>query len=379
MKIIIATDSFKGCCTSLEAASAFEKGILRASPSAQVIKIPVADGGEGTVDAVVAGTGGKLRSVEVTDPVGNRIMAQYGITKDGTAIMEMAAASGLPLVPKEKKDPNFTTTFGTGEMMKDALDQGCKKIFIGIGGSATNDGGLGMAQALGVSFKDKNGKELGFGAKDIGSLDRIDISRLDNRLSECEIVALCDVTNPLCGNKGATYVYGPQKGVKPEDLPVIDAKLGHYAGVIHDQLGKDIAEIPGAGAAGGLGAGLMAFCNAKLKPGIESILNLVGLEIHLKDAALVITGEGRIDGQSVFGKVPVGVAKLAKKYDLPVIVIAGGIGEGAHAAYDYGIDSILSIVKGPMTLEEAMANFNSLAEDAAERMMRIVNIRFKNQ
>jgi glycerate 2-kinase len=377
MKVVIATDSFKGCCTSMEAASAFEKGILNASPDAQIIKIPVADGGEGTVDAVVSGVGGKLHLVEATDPIGRRVSAQYGIIPNGIAVIEMAAASGLPLVPKEKRDPKYTTTFGTGEMIRDALDQGCRKIFIGIGGSATNDGGIGMAQALGVSFTDKNGKELGFGAGDIGSLAHIDISRLDARLSECEIVALCDVTNPLCGKTGATYIYGPQKGVKPEELSVLDSNLKHYASVILDQLGKDIADIPGAGAAGGLGAGLMTFCNARLKPGIETVLTLVGLETHLEDSDLVITGEGRIDGQSIFGKVPVGVARAAKKYNVPVIAIAGSIGDGAHAVYDYGIDSILSIVRGPISLEDSIANFKFLAEDAAERMMRIINIRIK--
>jgi glycerate 2-kinase len=375
VKIVIATDSYKGCCTSMEAASAFEQGFLKAAPDAGVIKIPVADGGEGTVNAIIAGTGGRLKQVEVTDPIGRRITASYGIIDNTIAIIEMSAASGLPLVPNEKRNPLYTTTYGTGEMIKDALDEGCRKIYIGIGGSATNDGGMGMAQALGISFKDASGKECGFGAQDISKLHTIDVSRLDARLSECEIIALCDVTNPLCGKTGATYVYGPQKGVTSDMLQPIDDALKHFADVILNQLKKDIANIPGTGAAGGLGAGLIAFCNAKLKPGIETVLELVGLERHLHDASLVITGEGRIDGQSAFGKVPVGVAHIAKKYNIPVIAIAGSIGDGSDVLYSMGIDGIVSIARGPVSLEDAIKNFHSLAADAAERLMRIMLIK----
>jgi glycerate 2-kinase len=375
MKVVIASDSFKGCCTSMEAADSFEKGILKVCPNAKIVKIPVADGGEGTVHALVSGLGGRFRQIDVTGPLGEKVSAQYGIIDETIAVMEMSAASGLTLVPSDKRNPLNTTSFGTGEMIRDALRIGCKKIFIGIGGSATNDGGLGMAQALGISFTNKDGKELGFGGIELGELEKIDLTRIDRHLSDCEIITLCDVSNPLCGKTGASYVYGPQKGASDSDVSFLDENLKHFAEVIKKHTDKDVINVPGAGAAGGLGAGLMAFCNAALKPGIETILDFVHLETHLEHADLVITGEGKIDGQSAFGKVPVGVAKMAKKYSVPVVAIVGSIGEGAEAVYANGIHGIVSIVRGPITLEDAIKNFTVLAEDAAERLMRLLHIK----
>lgn len=371
MKIIIASDSFKGCCSSLDIADAAERGIRKVFPRAEIVKFPVADGGEGTVDALVSGLGGEFRTLKITGPLGTEVSARYGILNRTTAVMEMAMASGLTLVPESERNPLITTTYGTGEMIKDALDCGCTKIVIGIGGSATNDGGAGMAQALGVSLTDKNGNELGYGGGNLHALEHIDMSKRDPRLSSCEITALCDVSNPLCGEQGASYIYGPQKGATPQDLPVLDANLRHYAGKIYAQIGVDILNISGAGAAGGLGAGLMAFCDAALKPGIATILKLVGLEDQLKDAQLVVTGEGRIDNQSAFGKVPVGVAAIAKRHNIPVIALVGSIGDGADAVYSRGVDSIMSITPGPVTLDQAIKNYAKYTADAAERMMRI--------
>jgi len=372
MKIIIASNSFKGCCSSLDAAAAFEKGVLRAAPESEIVKIAVADGGEGTVDALIAGLSGDRCSVSVSGPTGDKVNALYGIINSTTAIIEMAAASGLTLIPECKQDPLYTSTYGTGELILDALRHGCRKIVIGIGGSATNDGGMGMAQALGVLFLDKNGSPLGSGAIELGKLDKIDCSMVDKRLCGCEVVALCDVANPLTGPDGASYVYGPQKGAHQSELYLLDANMIHFADVIKKQLGKDVLDIPGGGAAGGLGAGLIAFCNAKLQSGIETILGISGLESHLVNADLVITGEGRIDRQTAFGKVPAGVAGIAKKHGVPVIAIVGSIGDGAQSVYSTGVDSILSIVRSPMTLNDSIRDFPILAADAAERLMRIV-------
>lgn len=379
MKIVVASDSFKGSCTTVEVAEAVERGIKRVHPDAEVVKIPVADGGEGSVDALVLGTGGSFRELEVIGPLGNKVKAKYGLLGDRTAVIEMAAASGLPLVPADKRNPMLTTTFGTGQLVKAALDEGCRKIFIGIGGSATNDAGMGMAQALGVSFKDADGRELGYGGGALGRLARIDCAGLDPRIKAAEIIAACDVSNPLYGEKGASAVYGPQKGATAEMVRTLDSNLRHLAAVVSAQLQQDIVDVPGAGAAGGMGAGLMVFCKAVLRPGIETVLDMVGMERHLHGTDLVITGEGRIDGQSIYGKVPVGVAKRAKKYGIPVLAIVGGIGDGASAVYNCGIDGITSIVSGPMCLEQAMENSVKLIEDTAERVLRLIAIGKKIQ
>jgi glycerate kinase len=372
MKIVIAADSFKGSCSSLQVANLAEKGIKKVFPAAEVVKVPVADGGEGTTEALVTGLKGSFRRITVTGPLGTKVTAEYGILPGKVAVMEMATASGLPLVAEADRNPALTTTYGTGELIKDALDQGCRKLMLGIGGSATNDGGMGMAQALGALFQDTAGQELGFGGGALAKLAKIDLAALDPRLKEMELITLCDVANPLCGSQGASYIYGPQKGAKPEDLPVLDQNLRHFAAQVKLHLGKDIAEIPGAGAAGGLGAGMIAFCDSKLRRGIDTILELVELESKLAGADLVITGEGRIDGQSIFGKVPVGVGLLARKHEIPVIAMVGGIGPGAEAVYEYGIGSIVSIVNRPMPLEESIREAETLIAEAAERLMRII-------
>lgn len=375
MKVVIASDSFKGSCSSLEVAEAIERGIRKIDQDAEIVKIPVADGGEGTVDTLVIGTGGKYEEVEVVGPLGKKIKTKYGILEGNIAVIEMAAASGLPLLKEEERNPMVTTTYGTGEMIKAAMEKGCRKIFIGIGGSATNDGGVGMAQALGVSFKDQEGKEIGYGGENLINIYDIDLSNINSSLGETDIVIMSDVSNPLCGPNGAAHVYGPQKGATPEIVKLLDANLGYYAKVIKEKIGKDILDIPGAGAAGGLGAGLMAFCNASLCSGIEKILDLTNIEGHLADADLVITGEGQIDSQTVYGKVPVGVAKRAVKYDIPVIAIVGSVGEGASDVYAYGVDAIMDIINKPMPLREAVQNAPTLIEDTAENVMRILKLR----
>ena len=372
MQIIIAPDSFKGSMSAVEAANSIERGLRKVFPDAEIIKIPIADGGEGTVEAIVMGSQGTYKEAVVMGPLGEKISAQYGLLPDGSAVIEMAAASGIMLVPREKLNPMEATTYGTGELVKAALDQGATKIVMGIGGSATNDGGMGFAQALGVVFKDKEGKELGLGAKYLKDIETIDISGMDKRLKSTEFIVACDVTNTLCGKAGASAVYGPQKGASPEMVHELDQYLRHYGQKIKDQLGKDILNIPGTGAAGGLGAGLLVFCQSVLKSGIKTVLEAVHIEQYLPTTNLVITGEGKIDGQSVYGKVPMGVAQAAAPYKIPVIVLAGGIVEGASRVYGYGIYSMMSIVNQPMDLKQAMTEGQGLLEDAAERTGRML-------
>ncbi|MDF2614245.1 MAG: glxK [Clostridia bacterium] len=372
MQIIIATDSFKGSMSAIEAANSIEKGIKKVVNNAIIIKIPIADGGEGTVDAIVMGSKGAYRHTTVTGPLGEKIESKYGILPDGSAIIEMAEASGITLVPKEKLNPMETTTYGTGELIKAALDEGAKRIIMGIGGSATNDGGMGFAQALGVVFRDQEGTVLGRGAKYLTDIHTIDVSGIDKRLEETEFIVACDVTNTLCGEKGASAVYGPQKGADEQMVKDLDNALRHYADVIKNQLGKDILDTEGTGAAGGLGAGLLVFCRATLKSGIKTVLEAVHIEQYLEKTDLIITGEGKIDGQSIYGKVPVGIAEAAKPYHIPVIALVGGIGEEAEKVYEYGIDSIMSLVDQPMTLEKAIDNGKELLERSAERMMRMI-------
>ncbi|WP_069998656.1 glycerate kinase [Cellulosilyticum sp. I15G10I2] len=369
MQIIVAPDSFKGSMSAIEAANSIEKGIKKVFKDAAIVKIPIADGGEGTVDAIIMGSNGTYKEINVTGPLGEKLPAKYGILPDGSAVIEMAAASGITLVPREKLNPMETTTYGTGELVKAALDAGARKIVMGIGGSATNDGGMGLAQALGVVFKDQAGNVLGLGAKYLKSIHTIDASALDKRLQEVEFIVACDVTNTLCGDQGASAVFGPQKGATPEMVQELDTALKHYAGVIKEQLKKDILEVPGTGAAGGLGVPLLVFCKATLKSGIKTVLEAVNIDEYLKDTNLIITGEGKIDGQSVYGKVPVGVAEAAKPYNIPVIAIVGSIGVDASKVYDYGIASIMSIMDHPMSLDQAIQSGKELLEDSAERMM----------
>lgn len=372
MKIIVAPDSFKGSSSSVEVAGAVERGIRKVFPDAEVVKVPIADGGEGTVEAVVLGGGGEYRDVEVTGPLAGRVTSRYGLIEGGRAVIEMAAASGLTLIPENRRNPLRTTTRGTGELIADALDQGCTEILIGIGGSATNDAGVGMAQALGYSFRDATGKEIGHGGGELSRITTIDPTGAHPRLPECTIRVACDVRNPLYGVDGAAHVYGPQKGATPEMVETLDRNLRHFASVVRGSLGKEIAEIPGSGAAGGLGAGLVAFCGAELRSGIESVLDIVRFDDLAEGADLVITGEGAMDGSSLFGKVPVGVAARIRNMNIPVIAIVGAIGAGASRVHDLGIDAVMSIVDAPMALSDAMKNSQRLIEEAAERLMRII-------
>lgn len=375
MKIVIAIDSFKGSLSAKEAAENIKLGIQRVYKDIEITCIPMADGGEGTVQSLVDATGGQLIHTRVTGPLLESVDAFFGILGDGrTAVIEMAAASGLPLVPADQRNPMNTTTYGTGELIKQALDRGCREIIIGIGGSATNDGGFGMAKALGARFLDRAGQDIGHGGGNLGKLHTIDVSQLDERLKDCRITAACDVDNPLCGPRGATYVFGPQKGAKGEMLALLDNGLAHYAELIKDALGIDIKDCPGAGAAGGLGGGLLAFMNAKLQRGVHIVIDAVKLEEQLRDTDLVITGEGMMDVQTQYGKTPYGVASAAKKYGIPVIALAGQIGKDARVLYEMGIDSIFSIVEGVTTLEEAMENAPVLLQNAAERVMRLYQL-----
>ena len=377
MKIVIAPDSFKGSLTALEVADAIKEGIRRVMPEAEIDEVPMADGGEGTVQALVDATAGQMITEEVCDPLGNQIQADFGILGDGkTAVIEMAAASGLPLVPEDKRNPMLTTTYGTGELIQVALERGCRKLIVGIGGSATVDGGAGMAQALGARLLDKDGNEIPRGGGGVELLDRIDVSQLDPRIVEATTVVACDVDNPLVGPRGGPEVYGPQKGATPEMVKKLDRYLDRYADIIKRDLGADVKEAPGAGAAGGLGAGLMAFLNAELRSGIDIVIEASGLEQHLEGADLVITGEGMIDRQTIYGKTPIGVAKSAKKSGIPVIGIAGGIGDDASVVYENGIDALMSIVSYPMSLEIAMERAQDLVADAAERAIRFLILDF---
>ncbi len=373
MKIVIAPQHFKGSLTALEAAQAMERGIRRALPDLESILLPMADGGEGTVAALVAATEGRIMTCQVTGPLGAAVVARWGLLGDGTtAVIEMASASGITLVPAERLDPASATTYGTGQLIRAALDAGCGKLIIGIGGSATNDGGAGMAQALGARLLDRQGQPLPPGGAALKELARIDCSRLDSRLKDCQVVVACDVTNPLCGSQGASAVYGPQKGATPEMVQQLDAALANYARVIHRDLGAAVTDLPGAGAAGGLGAGLVAFLGARLQPGVEMVCHACHIDDVLRDVDLVFTGEGKIDGQTAFGKTVVGIARRARAWGVPTIVIAGSIGDGYEAVYAQGVSAVVSIAPGPLSLAETMANAERLVTDAAERAMRLL-------
>ena len=373
MKIVIAPDSFKGSLTALQVAAAIEVGLRRVFPDVAIEKVPMADGGEGTVQSLVDATAGQILTTQVLDPLGNSIEAEYGVLGDGvTAVIEMAAASGLTLVPPDKRDPRVTTTYGTGELIRAALAHGCRKLIIGIGGSATNDGGAGMAQALGAKLFNTRGDQVEPGGGSLATLNSIDLSELDPRIAKTETVVACDVNNPLTGKQGASHVYGPQKGATPEMIEVLDANLAHFDKIVQRDLSKSVGNVQGAGAAGGLGAGLMAFLNASLKSGIEIVTEATELSKRFVGADLVITGEGQINFQTVFGKTPVGVAKVAKTHNLPVIAIAGSIADNSDGVYDAGIDAMIDIVPEPMPLETAIENATTLIETAAERAGRMV-------
>lgn len=378
MRVVIAPDSFKGSATAREVATAIAAGLRRVAPDLDVVICPMADGGEGTVEALVDATGGRLLTATVTGPLGEKVSAAYGLLGDGeTAVIEMAAAAGLPLVPPDRRDPRITTTFGVGELVARALDQGARRLILGIGGSATNDGGAGFAQALGARLLDAAGRPLPPGGAAVARLDRIDASGLDPRLRQVRCFVACDVDNPLTGPRGAAAVFGPQKGAtRDRDMVTeLDAALARFAEVVARDLGVDVADRPGAGAAGGLGAGLLAFCNAELRPGVEIVIDATGLRAKLAGASLVITGEGRLDGQTLAGKTPFGVLRAARQVcgpAVPVLILAGSVGAGAEALYPHGATALVPIAPGPITLEDAVARTSELLADTAERCLRLL-------
>ena len=373
-KYVVAPDSFKESMTAKEVCDAMEKGIKKADSAAEVIKVPMADGGEGTVDSLVDATNGQRVIVEVTGPLGNKINAYYGILGNGTtAVIEMAKASGLEIVEKKKRNPMITTTFGTGELIRDALDHKVKEIIIGLGGSSTNDGGSGMAQALGAKLLDQNNHQISFGGGNLDKLDKIDISNLDSRLQDVKIILASDVTNPLIGKDGASRVFGPQKGATPEMVEKLENNLQHYAKIIKRDLNKDVASVSGAGAAGGLGAGLMAFTTCKMRQGVDIAIEITKLEEKVKSADYVFTGEGGTDFQTKFGKTPYGVAKLGKKYHKPVISLAGYLGEGIDSLYSEGFTAIFGIIPGACDLSTALKNGPSNVARTTENIVRLLN------
>ena len=375
MKIVIIPDSFKGSASSMEVCHCIEKGVLKVFKDALIKKIPVADGGEGTVDAILYSAGGNIKKVNVKNPEGKIIEAKYGIINKEKAVIEMAEASGITLVDDKNRNPLKYSTYGTGELIKDALNNNIKEILIGIGGSATNDCGIGMANALGYKFLDKDNNELEAITENMIKVADIDNSNVDKRIFDIKLSVACDVKNPLYGENGATAVYGKQKGVTEESFDILDNGLKNIAKIVKEKFAKEIDHIEGAGAAGGLGGGLVAFCNAELKSGIDAVLDIIDFEEHIKDASLIITGEGAIDGQTKKGKVPVGVARRANQ--IPVIAIVGDIRDGAEAVYDMGIISIMPALKRAMPLEEAIVNSKTLIEDAAERACRFISINLK--
>ncbi|MGI9058323.1 MAG: glycerate kinase [Ktedonobacteraceae bacterium] len=375
MHIVIAPQSLKGSLTAAEAGLAIADGVRAVYPQAEVDIVPVADGGEGTVQALVDATGGKVIEQVVTGPLNTPVQAFFGLLGDGrTAAIEMAASSGLPLVPIAQRDPRITTTYGVGELILAALERGCRHFIIGIGGSATNDGGAGMAQALGASLLDSAGSTIPQGGAALAKLAHIALETMDARLAECTVEVACDVNNPICGPSGASAIYGPQKGATPEMVQQLDAALAHYAEIIERDLGQTVRDIPGAGAAGGLGAGLIAFLHASLRPGAQIILDAVQLEEHIRTADMVITAEGQLDSQTAYGKSVGAVAALAKRYELPVLALAGGLGQDYQAVYALGVDAVAVLPSSPMALSYAMEHAAHLTSDATERALRLIRV-----
>lgn len=371
MKIVLAPNALKGSLSATHAAQAMERGLRAAWPTAEVVRVPVADGGDGLVEVLIEALGGEALPLTVSGPLGEPVQASLcHVPSRHLAVIEMASASGLTLLAPERCDPTRTSTFGTGELIRAALDLGVQRIIVGIGGSATNDGGIGMAAALGVGFLDADGREVTPVGGALGQIWRVDTSGLDPRLQRVCCDVLCDVDNPLTGPRGAAAVYGPQKGATPEQVAALDAGLSHLAERLRADLGLDVSDLPGAGAAGGLGACLHAFLGAKLRRGVDLVLDLVGLEQALDGADLVITAEGRIDGQTAHGKAPAGVAERAKARNIPCIAIAGSIGEGAAALHALGIDALFSLCPAPMTLKQAMSQGSALLEAATEQVVR---------
>ncbi len=374
MKILLAPDSFKGSLSSSEAIALLEAAAKKVFPSVEIVKLPIADGGEGTVEALVTVLNGDYRRLTVTGPLGEKVEAKYGVMGQ-TAVIEMAQASGLTLVGQER-NPLKATTYGTGELIKAALDEGLRSFVIGIGGSATNDGGIGAMQALGVRFLDESGRDVGQGGQALAKISSIDVRGMDERIFESEIQVICDVENPLTGKNGATAIYGPQKGVTEDIYDVLENGMCNYARQVFKTITIDPDKIPGSGAAGGLGAALVSFCKAELRRGIDMMLDLADFDNLLKGVDLVVTGEGCIDGQSVNGKVPVGIAMRCKARNIPVVAIVGSMGEKSELVYDHGIMSIMTTVNRTMSLPQALAESKSLFEDAAFRMFSLIQLGF---
>ena len=374
MVFVLAPDSFKESLTALEACKAMETGIRQVYPDATCISVPMADGGEGTMRTLIAATGGNIFSQEVTAPLGNKVTGEYGILGDGkTGVVELASASGLHLVPSDKRNPWLTTTYGTGELIKAALAHGINKLIIGIGGSATNDGGVGLLQALGVKFLDKAGQEISWGGGALSDIQHIDFSGLITRNIDLTVEVACDVTNPLTGRQGASWVYGPQKGATESMILDLDQGLEHYAAKIEEYIGKEVKELPGAGAAGGTGAGLLAFLNAKLVKGIDLVINHSGLEEKIKTADYIFTGEGSMDRQTAYGKTISGIVTLAQKYNKPVIAFAGKV-DDHEALYQMGITALFGIMPGVFTLEEALQAGKTNLENTVAAVVKVIKV-----
>ena len=376
MTIILAPDSFKESMTAKEVCNSMEKGIHKVNSTIKCIKVPMADGGEGTMQSLIDATGGSIHRTEVLDPLGRTISAQFGICGNGEiAVLEMASASGLHHVTKNERDPTKTSTYGTGQLISACLDHNIKKLLIGIGGSATNDAGAGMLQALGGKLLDKNKKSIKQGGGNLNKIETIDLSGLDKRLKEVDIEVACDVSNLLTGEEGATHIFGPQKGATKNMIKLLDSNLYYFSKIVEDTININMREIIGGGAAGGLGAALHTFLGGKLKKGIDMVIEYSGLEEQIKNADMVWTGEGSLDSQTIYGKTPFGVATLAKKYDIPVIAIAGRLGQGSEILYKYGFDGIFSIINDIQTLPEALLNGRHNVESTSENIMRILSIK----
>lgn len=375
MKILIAPQAFKGSISALKVAKAIEKGVLEILPNAETILMPVADGGDGTLETLVETSNGTIMSCEVTNPIGGKIQAEWGAMGDGsTAIIEMARTSGLTLINPDQRNPLLTTTYGLGEIIRNAMDSGFRKFIVGIGGSATNDAGSGMAQALGIQLLDSNGQNIEIGGSALASLDKIDVSKADKRLKESDFLVACDVNNPLTGTEGASAVYGPQKGATPKMVTRLDAALLHFANVVKRDLGTEINNIPGAGAAGGLGGGFIAFLNGKLRTGVDIVLDTIGIDEHLKNVSLVITGEGQMDFQTIYDKAPIGVARRAKVRGIPVIGISGSLGKNFTDVHRHGIDAASAITIAPMSLEEASQKAPDLITSVTVQSLRLMKL-----
>lgn len=372
MKILIAPDKFRESLSSINVAKAIERGIKKVDKNIETVLCPIADGGEGTVDALVAATSGRYVICDATGPLGEKISAKYGVLGDNkTAVVEMAAASGLWLVPQDKRNPLYTTTYGTGDMVRSALDFGVGKVIVGIGGSSTTDGGMGMAQALGIKFYDKEGNELGYGGIQLEKLYKIDMKNRDPRVNRTIFEVACDVDNPLTGSNGAAYVYSPQKGANPDEVKRLDEGLKNFAKVIKKDLGKDVENLKGAGAAGGLGAGLVAFLDAKLRLGVAIVMETINLRKRMENVDLAITGEGSTDIQTLMGKAPTGVINIAKELKVPVVIISGSVADDMSKLHESGVDAIFSIVPRPISLEESFRNASLYLEKTAEEVIRL--------